>query len=75
MVNPFSDPMAEFKLRSNPKTKTYLDDPDFVAKFKQLQKDPKSLVPLMGDKRIVDAVGAILGVNLSTMSAGEGEFH
>ena len=70
MTNPFMDPLAEFKLRANPKTKAFMDDPDFVSKFKQLQKNPQNMVSMMGDKRIMEAVCAILGVDLAGMGGG-----
>ena len=74
MPNPFTDPMAEFKLRANPKTRPYLDDPDFVAKFYQLKKNPQSMMSMMGDKRIMEAICAILEVDLTNMGGRKGKF-
>ena len=33
MMNPFADPAALDKLRANPSTRAYLDQPDFMAMF------------------------------------------
>ncbi len=70
LANPFRDPKAEEKLRNHPKTKGYMDDPEFRMKFYLLQQDPKNLMSLMNDQKIVDAVGALLGVDLTAMGGG-----
>ena len=73
MPNPFTDPMVEVKLRNDPKTSGYLDDPEFMAKLKSLQMNPQSLMQHMQDKRVMDALGVLLGIDLQAMGKGAGE--
>jgi stress-induced-phosphoprotein 1 len=43
MANPFSTPDLFVKLRSDPRTRAYLDDPEYVKLVQDLQRNPSSL--------------------------------
>lgn len=43
MANPFLTPDLFDKLRSDPRTRAYLDDPDYVKLVQDLQSNPNSL--------------------------------
>lgn len=43
MANPFLMPDLFDKLRSDPRTRAYLDDPDYVKLVQDLQSNPESL--------------------------------
>jgi stress-induced-phosphoprotein 1 len=43
MANPFLTPDLFMKLRSDPRTRAYLDDPDYVKLVQDLQSNPNSL--------------------------------
>jgi len=43
MANPFLTPDLFDKLRSDPHTRAYLDDPDYVKLVQDLQSNPNSL--------------------------------
>jgi len=43
MANPFVTPDLFDKLRSDPRTRAYLDDPDYVKLVQDLQSNPNSL--------------------------------
>jgi len=67
MANPFCDPMAETKLRNHPKTSGFMDDKTFQSKFRLLQQDPKNLMSMLSDPQVVEAMGVLYGVDLSSM--------
>jgi len=68
--SPFSmggDPMASLfgpdmmaKIAMNPKTRPYLNDQDFMEKIQLLQRDPKKLSDMLGDKRIMEVFQLML---------------
>ncbi len=73
--NPFTDPSVEAKLRAHPKTSGYMEDPDFLRKLQSLRLNPNTLVQYMQDPRVMQALGVLMGIDLSTMeggAAGEG---
>ena len=70
--NPFSNPFSEAKLRANPKTSDFMDDPAFVAKLREMQQDPKSLAHHMRDPRIMQSLAVLLGADISFMGGGGG---
>jgi len=43
MANPFLMPDIFLKLRSDPRTRAYLDDPDYVKLVQDLQSNPNHL--------------------------------
>ena len=68
--NIFADPSAEAKLRAHPKTSKYMDDPAFVKKIKSMQTGA-DLKHHIQDPRVIEAMGVLMGVDLSTMGMGE----
>lgn len=42
-ANPFSSPDLFVKLRADPRTKAYLDDPEYVKLLQELQNNPNNL--------------------------------
>ena len=65
MANMFSDPQLIQKLAQNPKTSSYLADPQFMAKLGRLAKNPSAMGQEMGDPRILQVMGVLLGLDLS----------
>lgn len=59
------------RLRRDPKTSAYMNDPDFVRKLQQLKMNPNSLLQHMQDSRIMDALSVLLGVDIKSMGAGK----
>ncbi|XP_022902492.1 stress-induced-phosphoprotein 1 [Onthophagus taurus] len=55
-----TDPMFLFKLRNNPKTRAYLDDPEYLKMLRQLQTDP-SKVDKIQDPRLWDTMSVLIG--------------
>lgn len=41
--NPFADPSMFLKLKNDPRTKKWMDDPDYLALVRELQTNPNSL--------------------------------
>ena len=68
MGNPFCDPLAETKLRNHPKTKNFMDDEVFRLKLRLLRQSPNNLMNMINDPQIMEAMGVLLGVDLTTMS-------
>lgn len=60
----FSDPQLLGKLATNPKTRAYLQQPDFMQMFAEIQKDSKALQKHMNDPRVMDLLSVALGVNV-----------
>jgi stress-induced-phosphoprotein 1 len=50
------------KLRSNPQTAAFLNQPDFVAKLTQIQQDPSKLQQNLMDQRIMASLGVLMGI-------------
>jgi stress-induced-phosphoprotein 1 len=63
--NPFSDPKLVARLTTNPRTAAFFGQPDFLAKLAAIQKDPQSLAQHISDPRIMQALGVMLGVDIS----------
>ncbi|KAI4461084.1 tpr repeat containing protein [Holotrichia oblita] len=66
-TNPFTMPDTMNKLRSNPLTRAYLDDPEYIKLLQQLQSDPSSLGQKLQDPRILNTFSVLL----EGMDAGE----
>jgi stress-induced-phosphoprotein 1 len=54
------------KLRMNPNTAPLLNQPDFVQIMSDLQKNPSNLSKYMSDKRVMQALGALMGIPTNT---------
>jgi len=60
----FTDPNLLGKLATNPKTRAYLSQPDFMKIFGEIQRDSNALQRHMGDPRVMDLLSVALGVNV-----------
>ncbi|CAN4127568.1 unnamed protein product [Withania somnifera] len=67
----FSGPEMWAKLTADASTRAYLQQPDFVNMMKDIQKNPNSLNLYLKDQRVMQALGVLLGVKLSTRMPGE----
>lgn len=65
--NPFAMPDTINKLRANPVTRAYLDDPEYLKLLQQLQTDPSKLGQKLQDPRILNTFSVLL----EGMDAGE----
>ncbi|KAJ7229034.1 activator of Hsp70 and Hsp90 chaperone [Mycena pura] len=74
----FSDPNLFGKLAANPRTQKHLADPAFVQKLNMLQKNPiladsfVTNVGAMQDPRMIDVLGALMGIDMQGFSRPEG---
>lgn len=62
MSNLFGQDMMA-KIALDPKTRVYMNDPDFMAKIKMLQSNPDSLGTMIKDPRIMEVFKVMLGMN------------
>lgn len=66
--NPFFTPEAMGKLMTNEKTKKYLEDPDFKAKFELCKVNPQMMMQLMqSDQRFMEVFQVVTGIDLAAM--------
>ncbi|GMH38183.1 hypothetical protein BSKO_06067 [Bryopsis sp. KO-2023] len=65
-MNPFSSPDFFGKLLSNPKTKAFLGQPDFMSMITDLQKSPQNMSKYVGDPKFMAVLEVGLGVGLAT---------
>jgi stress-induced-phosphoprotein 1 len=61
--NPFSGPDVIMKLRADPRTKAYLEDPEYLALLAQLQSNPQSLGMKLQDPRVLNTLSVLIGVD------------
>lgn len=71
MASPFMTPDLFIKLRADPRTRAYLDDPEYVKLIQDLQTNPHSLGTRLNDTRILTTLSVLLGLNIE--SAGDDE--
>ncbi|XP_019156396.1 PREDICTED: hsp70-Hsp90 organizing protein 3-like [Ipomoea nil] len=62
----FSGPEMWARLTSDPSTRAYLQQPDFVKMMQDIQKNPNNLNLYLKDQRVMQAFGVLLGVKLQT---------
>jgi stress-induced-phosphoprotein 1 len=62
--NMFNDPKMIEKLAANPKTAGLLGDSAFMAKVQQLKNNPNAMGEMMGDPRMLQVMGVLLGVDM-----------
>lgn len=60
--NPFSGPDMYTKLRNDPKTKDFFNDPSYLELLQHLQQNPKDLSMMLTDKRLLTTMSVILGL-------------
>lgn len=62
--HPFSAADVYTKLRNDPRTKEFLDDPSYIKLIEQLRNNPNDLSLLMSDKRALVTMGVLMGIDL-----------
>jgi len=70
-ANPFNDPQLMQRLAQDPRTASYLSQPDFMAKLREMQVNPGALGQHLGDQRVMEALTAMLNINTAPTSAEE----
>jgi len=68
--NVFSSPDVIQKIASNPRTMPYLQDPTFMAKLQELQRDPSSISKHLSDSRVLEVMGMLMGVSIHAPGSG-----
>jgi stress-induced-phosphoprotein 1 len=58
------------KLQSDPRTRPYLQQPDFVAMITDSQKNPSNVSRYINDPRMMQVIGVLLGVNIQNAESG-----
>ncbi|KDR83497.1 hypothetical protein GALMADRAFT_1338233, partial [Galerina marginata CBS 339.88] len=64
-----SDPNAFAKLTANPRTAKYLADPAFLQ---MLQQNPRMADSSLQDPRMIDVLGALMGIDIQASTRPEG---
>ena len=71
--NIFNDPQMIPKLANNPKTRSFLADPQFMQKLQQFRQNPNDIGGAMQDPRFLQVMSVLLGIDMSMGGApGEG---
>ena len=60
----WSDPNLLGKLATNPKTRPYLQQEDFMKMLAELQRDPNAMQKHINDPRMMDLLSVVLNVNV-----------
>ncbi|EFA86755.1 tetratricopeptide-like helical domain-containing protein [Heterostelium album PN500] len=58
-------PQEMAKLAIDPRTRDFMSQPDFLAKLRDFDRNPESMVQHLGDPRVMAAFSVITGVDLS----------
>ncbi|KAM7531157.1 hypothetical protein LguiB_034567 [Lonicera macranthoides] len=66
--NAFSGPEMWEKLKADPSTRMFLDQPDFCQMMRDISKNPSNLNMYLKDQRVMQALGVLLGINIQTQS-------
>lgn len=69
----FGSPEFLTRLATNPKTRSYLSQPDFMSMLRELQSDPKSMAKHLNDPRFKEAFSVGLGMSFMDPSAAGNE--
>ncbi|KAH9918139.1 activator of Hsp70 and Hsp90 chaperone [Fomitopsis serialis] len=68
----FGDPNLIGKLAANPRTAKHLVDPGFVEQLRMLQRNPSLAQGALNDPRMIDVLGALMGIDMQGFSREEG---
>lgn len=68
----FADPNLLGKLAINPRTAKHLADPAFVQQLKLIQANPALAQNALNDPRMIDVLGALMGIDMQGFSREEG---
>ncbi|KAJ7514759.1 hypothetical protein O6H91_23G058200 [Diphasiastrum complanatum] len=69
--NIFQGPEVWAKIQTDPRTRAYLQQPDFVKMLQDVQRNPNLLNLYIKDSRMMQVLGVLMGVNLQTPSDEE----
>lgn len=61
--NPFKGPDVIPKLRNDPRTKAYFDDPSYLVLLSQLQENPSLMGQQLQDPRVLTTLSVLLGLD------------
>ncbi len=65
-------PDSEMKLKANPRTAKYFEDPQFRTMWEAAQKDPQMMMQLIqSDPRFIDVFKQLTGIDLLDMQEKE----
>ncbi|XP_015608933.1 stress-induced-phosphoprotein 1 [Cephus cinctus] len=67
MPNPFNTADLFVKLRNDPRTRAYLDDPEYIKLIQELSTNPRSLSNKLQDTRVLTTLSVLLGFNSGDM--------
>jgi stress-induced-phosphoprotein 1 len=56
------------RIAGNPQISKYLAEPDYVQKIKSLQTNPQLIGQYLQDQRIMQTMGALMGINITSAS-------
>ncbi|TFY59377.1 hypothetical protein EVJ58_g5817, partial [Rhodofomes roseus] len=68
----FGDPNLFGKLAGNPRTAKHLADPAFVQQLRTVQANPGLAQNALNDPRMIDVLGALMGIDMQGFSREEG---
>jgi hypothetical protein len=63
------------KLTADPKTRMFLQQPDFVKMIQDVQKNPNNINLYLSDQRMMQVLGVLLNVNLRNATSEEDAFE
>ncbi|XP_012527347.1 stress-induced-phosphoprotein 1 [Monomorium pharaonis] len=66
-TNPFNSPDIFVKLASDPRTKGYLSDPEYIKLLQELRTNPQSLGTKLQDTRVLTTLSVLLGMSAADM--------
>ncbi|KAK1261522.1 Heat shock protein STI [Acorus gramineus] len=69
--NVFNGPDVWAKLTADPRTRGYLNQPDFLKMMQEVQRNPNNMNAYLSDQRMMDVLGVLLNVNLRTATPEE----
>lgn len=62
----FQGPEVFTKLHNDPRTRAFLQQPDFRAMLQNVQKNPDTFSMYLNDPRMMQTLGVLLGINIQT---------
>lgn len=62
-INPFNAPDLFVKLKNDPRTRAYLDDPEYVKLIQEIRNDTRLLRSKLQDTRVLTTLSVLLGLN------------
>ncbi|XP_076672614.1 stress-induced phosphoprotein 1 [Andrena cerasifolii] len=69
--NPFNMPNLYILLANDPRTKGYLQDPEYLKLLQELQRNPQALDTKLQDTRVLTTLSVVLGVDTDKDDAME----